>query len=125
MICSYIFLFVFFLFFFIFFFFNDTATTEIYTLSLHDALPITDGVDASKDAPPAKERERIAARRFIVVPSINLSAEPLLAYGIPCRDSSHSNDKDVGAGIPPCATTLRTIRRRFAESPLSALRIST
>src|SRR2546425_7942339 len=28
--CSYIF----------FFFFNDTATTEIYTLSLHDALPI-------------------------------------------------------------------------------------
>src|SRR3712207_7218418 len=29
-----------------FFFFNDTATTEIYTLSLHDALPI------SKDRPP-------------------------------------------------------------------------
>src|SRR5690242_21420859 len=32
----------FFLFFsFFFFFFNDTATTEIYTLSLHDALPIS------------------------------------------------------------------------------------
>src|SRR5579863_7599616 len=30
------------LFFFFFFFFNDTATTEIYTLSLHDALPISD-----------------------------------------------------------------------------------
>src|SRR6266404_3716389 len=30
----------FFSFFFFFFFFNDTATTEIYTLSLHDALPI-------------------------------------------------------------------------------------
>src|SRR5205823_13839376 len=28
------------LFFFSFFFFNDPATTEIYTLSLHDALPI-------------------------------------------------------------------------------------
>src|SRR3712207_6890011 len=28
---------------FISFFFNDTATTEIYTLSLHDALPICDG----------------------------------------------------------------------------------
>src|SRR2546430_13589620 len=27
--------------FFLFFFFNDTATTEIYTLSLHDALPIS------------------------------------------------------------------------------------
>ena len=28
---------------FVFFFFNDTATTEIYTLSLHDALPISSG----------------------------------------------------------------------------------
>src|SRR5947209_20439846 len=27
----------------IYFFFNDTATTEIYTLSLHDALPICGG----------------------------------------------------------------------------------
>src|SRR3990170_3422725 len=27
-----------------FFFFNDTATTEIYTLSLHDALPISRGL---------------------------------------------------------------------------------
>src|SRR6266480_2482203 len=31
------------MFFFFFFFFNDTATTEIYTLSLHDALPICPG----------------------------------------------------------------------------------
>src|SRR6266478_9682936 len=33
-------------FFSFFFFFNDTATTEIYTLSLHDALPISGGVTA-------------------------------------------------------------------------------
>src|SRR3712207_8366290 len=32
---------------FFFFFFNDTATTEIYTLSLHDALPISPGVDGA------------------------------------------------------------------------------
>src|SRR6267142_1947120 len=32
------------IFFFFFFFFNDTATTEIYTLSLHDALPIFGGL---------------------------------------------------------------------------------
>src|SRR6266540_260827 len=45
---SYSYLLIFFLIFFyvtsfcfFFFFFNDTATTEIYTLSLHDALPIT------------------------------------------------------------------------------------
>src|SRR5438067_13507366 len=40
-------------FFFFFFFFNDTATTEIYTLSLHDALPICCGAD-----PEYERRER-------------------------------------------------------------------
>src|SRR5256886_15683299 len=35
---------------FFFFFFNDTATTEIYTLSLHDALPISDGVPFEQGA---------------------------------------------------------------------------
>src|SRR2546422_7897138 len=34
---------------FFFFFFNDTATTEIYTLSLHDALPIS---NRSASTPP-------------------------------------------------------------------------
>src|SRR5689334_25182098 len=37
---------------FFFFFFNDTATTEIYTLSLHDALPI---LPSSTSAPSALE----------------------------------------------------------------------
>src|SRR3712207_8279889 len=31
-----------------FFFFNDTATTEIYTLSLHDALPISGAAGANR-----------------------------------------------------------------------------
>src|SRR2546430_5262820 len=38
-----------------FFFFNDTATTEIYTLSLHDALPIS---RRSLDPPIAHRRHR-------------------------------------------------------------------
>src|SRR5260221_14591326 len=38
---------------FFFFFFNDTATTEIYTLSLHDALPICRG-----HGQPVAERPR-------------------------------------------------------------------
>src|SRR5216684_8898882 len=51
-----------------FFFFNDTATTEIYTLSLHDALPISRhhrALDAHPDvdAPPeAAGVERDAER---------------------------------------------------------------
>src|ERR1041385_9268670 len=35
-----------------FFFFNDTATTEIYTLSLHDALPIYANFDFGTDGNP-------------------------------------------------------------------------
>src|SRR5258708_27241128 len=48
----------------VFFFFNDTATTEIYTLSLHDALPISVGA-ARKTAQiePAAEGRRGAAAR--------------------------------------------------------------
>src|SRR5258708_16898894 len=37
---------------FAFFFFNDTATTEIYTLSLHDALPISVYAPVSVDMTP-------------------------------------------------------------------------
>src|SRR2546426_8805653 len=38
-----------------FFFFNDTATTEIYTLSLHDALPICLRRRVVEDASPQRE----------------------------------------------------------------------
>src|SRR2546430_12211273 len=41
----------------LFFFFNDTATTEIYTLSLHDALPILPDAPAPAPGPaPAARR---------------------------------------------------------------------
>src|SRR2546430_14977098 len=35
----------------LFFFFNDTATTEIYTLSLHDALPISRAKSSTRSFP--------------------------------------------------------------------------
>src|SRR5438309_9514261 len=44
-----------------FFFFNDTATTEIYTLSLHDALPISS--DTSRQLRSAVDRDLIAGDR--------------------------------------------------------------
>src|SRR3712207_8026944 len=47
------------------FFFNDTATTEIYTLSLHDALPISSRAPVARtQAPLHKPRKR--ATRFIL-----------------------------------------------------------
>ena len=56
------------------FFFNDTATTEIYTLSLHDALPISEDakegaavcrrlIEASRD--PSVTDPLVAAYRFV------------------------------------------------------------
>src|SRR5689334_24765453 len=48
----------------LFFFFNDTATTEIYTLSLHDALPISDvGMLAGQ---PARDAHVLLAREVDV-----------------------------------------------------------
>src|SRR2546427_1450067 len=41
-----------------FFFFNDTATTEIYTLSLHDALPIS--TRAALDKAGAREQSTVS-----------------------------------------------------------------
>src|SRR2546427_5050331 len=46
--------------FFLFFFFNDTATTEIYTLSLHDALPIS----AEAENHIQEGRHRDSGQRF-------------------------------------------------------------
>src|SRR2546426_10817940 len=42
------------------FFFNDTATTEIYTLSLHDALPICQPAPRPKSSLPSERRSSVA-----------------------------------------------------------------
>src|SRR3712207_7977601 len=48
------------------FFFNDTATTEIYTLSLHDALPICSNVDLGEALPAHAEASilKVAGKYF-------------------------------------------------------------
>src|SRR6267142_7064437 len=50
----------FFICFVFFFFFNDTATTEIYTLSLHDALPISARLPECADSPATITPRRCA-----------------------------------------------------------------
>src|SRR5690242_21429471 len=56
--------------FFIFFFFNDTATTEIYTLSLHDALPILHGLRQTGAARAGRvHAARGRASRVVVSPA--------------------------------------------------------
>src|SRR5256885_12778208 len=56
--------------FFFFFFFNDTATTEIYTLSLHDALPIsrqTTGIRSRRSGRFRRARTFIARSPFHIM----------------------------------------------------------
>src|SRR5256885_6290460 len=48
---------------YVFFFFNDTATTEIYTLSLHDALPISVDRAESRLPPGGDGRPEDAGRQ--------------------------------------------------------------
>src|SRR2546430_864461 len=52
-----------------FFFFNDTATTEIYTLSLHDALPISSGTRLRTGRSFAEAQDELSDS----IASINLS----------------------------------------------------
>src|SRR2546428_6929435 len=57
----------------VFFFFNDTATTEIYTLSLHDALPISALVrNITEQARKNADRE---AKKIIALAIQRIAAE--------------------------------------------------
>src|SRR2546430_912281 len=58
------------------FFFNDTATTEIYTLSLHDALPISS---------PIRQRTRVIAWPCV-------RSRPSATRRIPARSEEHTSE---------------------------------
>src|SRR5260221_5179331 len=86
-----------------FFFFNDTATTEIYTLSLHDALPIcadctAQGQGAHRDArraSAARDHARAAGR---VADAVSLdrkstrlnSSHTVISYAVFCLKKKKS-----------------------------------
>src|SRR6266481_2297021 len=59
------------IFFVFFFFFNDTATTEIYTLSLHDALPILERLPHMQEVPGSSPGATIAAFAHLMQPPHN------------------------------------------------------
>src|ERR1051326_9577553 len=68
---------------FSFFFFNDTATTEIYTLSLHDALPISQIIGVIAGCPPQTTRRRPRARRSEEHTS-ELQSHSFISYAVFC-----------------------------------------
>src|SRR2546429_9857615 len=72
---------------FFFFFFNDTATTEIYTLSLHDALPIS-------SVPGTLERASQGRQMFLpsCLRSRRKSRTAKLPGGSPPRSEEHTSE---------------------------------
>src|SRR3712207_8705817 len=58
------------------FFFNDTATTDIYTLSLHDALPISSATTRPAARTTARSHSSAANGRSCVVTSMVRSIAP-------------------------------------------------
>src|SRR2546427_3660910 len=58
-----------------FFFFNDTATTEIYTLSLHDALPISARPPAARSIAYRRAAETSREKATSTTPARNRSEE--------------------------------------------------
>src|SRR2546427_6092160 len=94
----------------IFFFFNDTATTEIYTLSLHDALPICDrcraatvrsglACDATESAHPGWRRSRhgrCATRQDRKSTRLN-SSHSQISYAVFCLKKKNNNPHTVAS----------------------------
>src|SRR5258705_13794905 len=65
---------------FSFFFFNDTATTEIYTLSLHDALPIS------------TKASRTSSTTTMAMAPLRMFQKPWASPGISARSEEHTSE---------------------------------
>src|SRR5256885_10962445 len=84
----------------LFFFFNDTATTEIYTLSLHDALPIS-------PATPRRSRPRArACRAHLHRGAAAWGSRFSLPYGLPFLDRSEEHTSELQS---PCNLVCRLL----------------
>src|SRR3712207_8208536 len=74
----------------VFFFFNDTATTEIYTLSLHDALPIS-GPAAIAEIFPTKSRSTWMTSGYALAVAIFGGFAPFVSVWLIDRKSTRLN----------------------------------
>src|SRR3712207_8201205 len=80
------------------FFFNDTATTEIYTLSLHDALPIFEhSTDPTSLMAPMNARSARCEAAFPLTPPVPLPEEPAHPAPLPetpveVRSEEHTSE---------------------------------
>src|SRR6266700_1070157 len=93
-----------------FFFFNDTATTEIYTLSLHDALPISPGVVLAiltADCVPVLLHDPVADVLACVHAGWRGTVAGVTAAAIAAMQGLGSDPSDVIAGLGPAVAADR------------------
>src|SRR2546421_8874994 len=84
-----------------FFFFNDTATTEIYTLSLHDALPISTPATSHRRSPSSARSTRSPSASARSAPTTRdrkstrlNSSHDQISYAVFClKKKKKKNDK--------------------------------
>src|SRR6266480_1627506 len=98
---------------FFFFFFNDTATTEIYTLSLHDALPISRSVTLDYDVRVAdrhRDRTPRIARDIASLPRARAGLEPERAVEPHGTDRGHMRATVLVDGGQPGRAGIRRVR---------------
>src|SRR6266496_6186947 len=90
----------------LFFFFNDPATTEIYTLSLHDALPILKNPSPGQPAWPSSG---VTLRRvFQDRKSTRLNSSHVeISYAVFCLKKKHEHDRDLLYNEGPAGHTHR------------------
>src|SRR5256885_8959011 len=79
---------------FFFFFFNDTATTEIYTLSLHDALPIYVMVQMDKSSGGKTIWRGFENRSDRKSTRLN-SSHLVISYAVFCLKKKKKKEKDT------------------------------
>src|SRR5256885_17042600 len=70
---------------YLFFFFNDTATTEIYTLSLHDALPISAALSPGRGPSPQSQEYDTGSAVVASTPPEKRSEEHTSELQSPCN----------------------------------------
>src|SRR5207253_10724577 len=82
-----------------FFFFNDPATTDIYTLSLHDALPISNAGRQQRVIPARKlSSGRKLPRRYEDRKSTRLnSSHVAISYAVFCLKKKKERHLDLGS----------------------------
>src|SRR5256885_6936806 len=103
-----------------FFFFNDTATTEIYTLSLHDALPISPATHspATKAGVPPKPNSRVTASHntSVAIPTTTRSEEHTSELQSPCNLVCRLLLEKKKVPIPQAASITLPVCYKFADA---------